>query len=274
MNNVISVNYVIATYAGCSKNRERFDKGITPFTLQLHLDKLIELLSTTSIIKQITITKPKVDVHYSYKEYYDIQDKIDMIEKKFNIPVEIIDMDNYSTGVSYSQYRRAFQDYPNFDFYILMEDDWIPIQKEFDILLIREWEERFPSHNSNAYLCLWYSTGMRRISNIYGITEYKAHAAISVGIISNKALTELSKWCKMNTQLDQYHFSLALQHIGTEIRDFSCNGENWKILFWETSKGIIYDFSYTVENKECLLAPLQYILKDKYGFQIVPKQTP
>ncbi len=264
MNNVISINYIIATYSGISKKRERFDKGITPSTLQMHLDKLIELLPTTRIIKQITITRPKVDLNKCYKEYYEIKDKIDIIEKEFSIPVKVVDMNNYSTGVSYSQYRRAFQDYPNFDFYMLMEDDWIPIQKEFDTLLIREWEKHFPFHNSNAYLCLWYAD----------IMKYKAHAAISVGIISNKALTELSKWCKMDTQLDQYHFSLALQHIGTEIRDFSYNGENWKILFWETSKGVIYDFSFTIKDKECLLAPLQYILKDKYGFQIVPKQTP
>jgi len=55
MNNDISINYIIATYSGISKKRERFDKGITPFTLQMHLDKLIELLPTTSIVKQITI---------------------------------------------------------------------------------------------------------------------------------------------------------------------------------------------------------------------------
>lgn len=259
----MSINYIIATYSGVSKKRERCDKGITPFVLQMHLDKLIELLPTTNMIKQVTITKPKVGRDNSYKEYYEIQDKVDIIEKDLHIPVKLIDMDNYSTGVSYSQYRRAFQEYPSFDFYMLMEDDWIPIQKDFDSILLNEWKRRFSSFDSNSFLCLWYAS----------IMKYKAHAAISVGIISNKALTELSKWCKMDTQLDQYNFSLVLQHIGTEIKDFSYNGENWRILFWETSKGVLYDFSYTIKDKECLLAPLQYILRDKYDFQIVPKMS-
>lgn len=142
-----------------------------------------------------------------------------------------------------------------------MEDDWIPLQKSFDSILLEEWDKRFSSHKHNAYLCLWYAA----------IMKYKAHAAISVGIISNKALTELAKWCKMDVQLDQYNFSLVLQHIGTEIKDFSYNGNNWRILFWETSKGLIYDFSHANKNKECLLAPLQYILKDTYDYKIVSK---
>lgn len=265
---VPSINYVIATYAGVSKRREQSDKGITPFILQMHLDKLIELLPSTNMIKQITITKPNVDLNKTYSEYYNIQDKIDIIEKQFKIPVKFIEMYNYYHGVSYSQYRKAHQDFPGFDFYILMEDDWIPNQKGFDVILLNEWNKRFTSHNANAYLCLWYAS-------IHG---HKLHAAISVGIISNKALTELSKWCKLETELDQYKFSRALEHIGTEIKDFSHDGNNWRILFWETSKGVIYDFSYTIKDnkdnkdKECLLAPLQYIVKDKYDFQIIPKQ--
>jgi hypothetical protein len=101
--------------------------------------------------------------------------------------------------------------------------------------------------------------------------KYKPHAAISVGLISNKALTELSKWAKMDVQLDQYNFSLVLQHIETKIKDFSCQGNNWRILFWETSKGVIYDFYYHIKDKQCLLAPLHFILKDKYDYQIVAK---
>jgi hypothetical protein len=256
-----SINYVIATYAGLSKRREKSDKGITPFILQMHLDKLIELLPTTSMIKQITITKPTVRVGTSYSEYYQIEDKISIIENQYNIPVKFVDMINYRTGVSYSQYRRAFQEYPDFDFYILMEDDWIPNQNGFDALLINEWMKRFASKDDNAYLCLWY----------VAIQGFKQHAAISVGIISNKALTELGKWCKMDVELDQFRFSKALEHIGTEVKDFSYDGNNWRILFWETSKGVIYDFSHKIKNKECLLAPLHYILKDKYDFKIVPK---
>lgn len=256
-----SINYIIATYAGTSRKRENSDKGMTPFILQLHLEQLIKLLPSTTLIKQITITKPKVDIGKSYKEYYDIQDKVEKIEKHFGIPVKFIEMNNYATGVSYSQYRKAFQEFPNFDLYMLMEDDWIPVQNQFDTLLINEWNKHFTSYNDNAYLCLWYAT----------ILKYKAHAAISVGIISNKALTEISTWCKLDQQLDQYNFSLVLQHIGTKIKDFSHHGNNWRVLFWETSKGVIYDFYHNKKDKECLLAPLHFIMKDKYDYQIVAK---
>lgn len=256
-----SINYIIATYAGKSKRREQTDNGMTPFILQLHLDQLIKLLPSITLIKQITITKPRVDVGKTYTEYYDIQDKVDIIEKQFGIAVKFIEMRNYATGVSYSQYRRAFQEFPGFDFYMLMEDDWIPVQNGFDTLLINEWNKHFTSYDENAYLCLWYAS----------IMKYKAHAAISVGIISNKALTELSKWSKMEDQLDQYNFSLVLQHIGTTIKDFSYHGNNWRVLFWETSKGVIYDIFSGIKDKECLLAPLHFIMKDKYNYHIVPK---
>ena len=259
--NVPSINYIIATYSGISRRREKGDKGMTPLVLQLHLEQLIKLLPSTTMIKQITITKPKVDIGESYKEYYDIDDKVKVIEEQFKIPVKCIEMNNYVTGVSYSQYRMAFQEFPDFDLYMLMEDDWIPVQSEFDTLLITEWNKQFTSYDDNAYLCLWYAS----------IMKYKAHAAISVGLISNKALTELSKWAKMDVQLDQYNFSLVLQHITTSIKDFSYHGNNWRVLFWETSKGVIYDFYSNIKDKECLLAPLHFIMKDKYNYEIVAK---
>ena len=256
-----SINYIIATYAGISRKREKSDKGMTPYILQLHLNQLIKLLPSTTMIHQITITQPIVDIGESYKEYYDIQDKVDIIQEKFGIPVKFIEMNNYATGVSYSQYRKAFLEFPDFDLYMLMEDDWIPVQSAFDTLLVNEWNKQFKSYEDNAYLCLWYAA----------IMKYKAHAAISVGLISNKALTELAKWAKMDVQLDQYNFSLVLQHIGTNIKDFSYHGNNWRVLFWETSKGVIYDFYHNVKDKECLLAPLHFIMKDKYDYHIVAK---
>ena len=256
-----SINYVIATYAGVSKKRETSDKGITPLVLQMHLDKLIEFIPSTSMISQVTIIRPNVIDSDSYSEYYQIEEKVDIIQNQYNIPVKFVNMENHATGVSYSQYRKAFQKYPNFDFYILMEDDWVPCQPCFDELLLSEWKNQFSTIRCNAYLCLWYTAIMR----------YKKHAAISVGLISQKALSELRKCCKMDVQLDQYNFSLALQRLGTKINDFSDHGSKWRILFWETSKGVVYDFSDTECNKECLLAPLQYILMDKYEYEIVPR---
>lgn len=142
-----------------------------------------------------------------------------------------------------------------------MEDDWIPMQQRFDELLLKEWQARFGVAEDNAYLCMWYACVM----------EFRPHAAISVGLISNKALSKLQSVCKMNVELDQYNFSLVLEKLSTKIADYSYSGNKWRILFWESNHGVIYDYSPSMPAQECLLAPIQYALKDKYVFVIVPR---
>jgi hypothetical protein len=256
-----TINYLIATYAGVSKKREKGDKGITPFVLQMHLVRLIALLPTVSLIKQITIIRPNVVDGESYEEYYKIEKYINEIEGKFNVPVRFVDMKNYSKGVSYSQYRYAFSQYPNFDLYMLMEDDWVPMQTNFDKLLISEWKSKFSSIDEKAFLCLWYAC----------IGKLKEHSAISVGMVSRTALSELQERCHLSQELDQYHFSLALEIIGTKIKDFSQSGNKWRIVFWESSEGVLYDFAPSGTAKECLLAPLHLCVLNEQNFQIIPR---
>lgn len=255
-----SINYLIATYAGISSKREEGDKGITPFVLQLHLKQLIKLLPSCTMIKQVTIIKPRVEDNDKYKEYYEIQQYVDDIEVRFGIPVKFVDMQNYKTGVSYSQYRQAFQLYPDFDLYMLMEDDWIPMQEHFDKLLMNEWYTHFKSVQDNAFLCMW----------IMSCKKFKPHAAISVGLISSVALKALKSRFDISVELDQYRFSLGLEVVGASIKDYSTD-TNWRILFWESSKGCIYDFSPLRFDQQELLAPLHFLLKDEYNFTIIPR---
>lgn len=259
----VSINYVIATYSGLSPKREKGDKGITKHILQMHLDKLIEYLPTTKYIKQVTITKPYVDTTNTYKEYYDIDDKVLTIEKEFNIPVRFIEMKNNLVGLSYSQYRMAYKEYPTFDFYLLMEDDWVPFQNCFDELLLKEWKKKYTSVKENGYLCLWYAK----------CREPNYHAAISVGIISNIAMLNFDKAYGLNDGYGQYSFSNKLEQLGTCITDFSDDGHNYRILFWESSQGVIYDFSNEHQDKSGLLVPLHYSLKihNNYDYDIVSR---
>jgi hypothetical protein len=255
-----SINYLIATYAGVSSKREEGDKGITPFILQLHLKQLIELLPSCSMIKQVTIMRPSVEDNDSYDEYYNIQTYVDDIEERFGIPVRFVDMQNYKSGVSYSQYRQAFEVYPDFDLYMLMEDDWVPMQERFDQLLMTEWYTHFASPCDNAFLCMWITSSRK----------YKPHAAISVGLVSNVALKALKSRFDISVELDQYRFSLGLEVVGTTIKDYSTD-TNWRILFWESGKSCIYDFSPSRSNQQTLLAPLHFLLKDEYNFTILPR---
>lgn len=142
-----------------------------------------------------------------------------------------------------------------------MEDDWIPFQQKFDELLLIEWNKHFNTYKGKSYLCLWYAA----------IMKFRNHAAISVGLISQSAMRELNNRCPIEFQMDQYNFSLGLEAIGVKIKDYSYSGNNWRILFWQTKDGVIYDFFHSIEGKKCLLAPLQYDLKDQYDFKVVPK---
>lgn len=261
-----TINYVIATYAGKSSKREFGDKDITPDILRLHLEQLISLLPSITAIKQITITKPLVKDDYVYNEYYDINDKVDIIEKQFGIPVNFIEMLNYQLGLSYSQYRMAYKKFPQFDFYMIMEDDWVPIQEEFDILLLKAWRQKFTSYKDLGYLCLWYAK----------CNSPQIHAAISVGIISQASMKAFDGKYHINQEFGQYEFSRHFEEdLNTPVKDFCDNGKSWRILFWQSSVGKIYDFSKSTIEKECLLAPLHYSLmksnEQKYQYEIVKK---
>lgn len=260
MSDPIRINYVIATFSGISPRRERVDKGITPSTLQLHLQHLIPLLPSCTMVKQITIVRPHVDTHQKYQDYYDISTYVDHIENTIGIPVKIIDINNYTTGVSYSQYRHTYSAYPDFDFYMLLEDDWVPVQHMFDKILLDAWSAKYKTTSDNGYLCMWYPTN----------TNYP-HAAISVGIISKVALETLHAHLPLSHELPQYEFSVTLVKLGTTITDYSENGDKWRILFWDTNFGSIFDYSYGAPAKECLIAPLQVILKDEKNYDIVER---
>lgn len=248
--NLSTINYVIATYAGRSLKRESGDKGITPHILRLHLEQLITLLPSVTAIKQITITKPSVKDDAIYNEYYDIDDKVQIIEKQYGIPVKFVEMSNYEHGLSYSQYRMVYKTFPQFDFYMVMEDDWVPVQQEFDKLLLNAWNQKFTSLKDLGYLCLWYAK----------CNLPKLHAAISVGIISQSAMKAFDEKYPMTQEFGQYEFSRTFEDLKASVKDFCDDGKSWRILFWQSSTGKIYDFSQSTTEKECLLAPLHYSL--------------
>ena len=255
----LSVNYVIATYGGKYLRREQTDKGITESTLKRHLQKLIVLLPSTKYIKQITIGKPIVKEEV-YKKYYDVQDEVNKIEE-LGVKVMFLRTPNKETGLSYSQWRETHKKYPDFDFYMVMEDDWIPNCSAFDSLLLDEWNKRIGHHNVPAYLCMWYA----KIHNL------PIHAAISVGLISKSAFINLAYHVPYSVELGQFEFSFELERAGVTIKDYSDSGHNYRLYFWSTAHGVIFDFSthYAYKNNNTLLIPLQYDLKDLIGFDIV-----
>ena len=144
-----SINYVIATYSGISKQREKHDKD-TPVILQKHMEVLSNNLKDNKYIKQVTIIQPLVN-EKSYEKYYDIDKYVSQIEQ-LGITVVLL-KPNIKFYSSYSQYIYAYTKFPDFCFYIVMEDDWIPFTKNFDEKLL----ENYKDYNYKGFHCAWVS---------------------------------------------------------------------------------------------------------------------
>ncbi len=133
MNNY-KINYVIATYN--SKGKRCHKNPLPEDILKCHIEKIMELNQN---ISQITIMKANSDNYY--KNYYDL----DKIIKKINIPIIVIDCENY--GYSAGQWLKAYELFTNkFDFYIFIEDDYCPGMNNFDDLLIECYKYKFPKN--------------------------------------------------------------------------------------------------------------------------------
>lgn len=253
-----NINYIIATYAGISAHRERFDRGLTPLILQKHMRKLVDLLPSTTMIHQITIVRPCVTTNAVYPDYYKIDDSISKIQS-MGIAVHFVETENSVVGVSYSQWRAAYREYPEFDWYITVEDDWIPLAESFDRLLLEAWEKQFRNHTDAGYLCMWYTS----------LCHLKPHAAISVGVISNIAFKLLKSNVKDTDHLHQYEFSKELERAGVKVCDYSNRAQSYRILYWCSRAGHLKDFLATENSaQDMIISPIHYDCIDEYKWEI------
>lgn len=125
------INYVISTYNGL--NKRNHSEPLPKDVLKTHLSKLLSLQHTLS---QITIMKPTSETFYP--EYYEVQSIIE----NFNIPIKIVDCENY--GFSFGQFLTAYKKYTDqFDYYIFVEDDYVPLIDGFDTILTKIYTQKF-----------------------------------------------------------------------------------------------------------------------------------
>ena len=97
-------------------------------------------------------------VHYWFmQEYYDIQS----LRHRFHIPLVEVVGPNYG---SYHHIFTAFEKFGDcFDFYLLMEDDYVPYLHNFDVQLINVYNKRFP--NSDGCLAgQWWGKGVQTVA--------------------------------------------------------------------------------------------------------------
>lgn len=248
----MSINYIIATYSGISKRREKYEPDCF-LCLQKQLKYISETITNNTKIKQITIMKPDTLKSKVYSEYYNIDKYKQKIESISDIKIIIHKCKNYKC--SYNQYIECFLKYPKFDYYITMEDDYSPHPTaiNFDLTLLKYYNDIFPENI--GLLCTWVNpSGFRGIK--------RQHAAISNSIISKDTLDKINLNKYTDIFIGQMEFSNIFLNNKIKLKDYSNQGKNYQIPYWRTNGGYIWEFS-KFKNNKYLLVPIQ-LLDNKY----------
>ena len=240
-----SVTYILATYGG-SDIRSISDSEEPPREdyLRIHLSKLEK--TDLSLVERIVISKPQTD--YLIPSYYEID------EAKKNFKSKLVEFPLENAYLSYGQYISVVRNFPETDYYIVIEDDYFPTIPNFVSELIRIHKKKL---SKGGYLCSFKST----YSGCF-----PPHAANSNGIIDGSSFrnallenpnpliysepfTAKEYW----RTCPQISFSLIFKD---RIKDFS---QEYNIPFWGSSsslKKVIYLSDYLPERKS-LFCPIQ-----------------
>lgn len=254
-----TINYIIATSADATTSRKK--DPYANFALRYQLDILSRILEESSCVKQVTIVRQEaVFVDEITKiEYYDTGKFLDIIRSK-NIKVEFLDVPK--KGISYTQYLLAYEAFPDYDYYLIMEDDWsINLQySKFDHDLLELYKNNFLC--DVGFLDCWSPKSGKHVGIFGGFAHHPHHSAITLGLLSNATIKNLINHIN-HIQLDlaslrQFLFSKLLMDSGSEIIDLPRAGFPTKILFWETPTNAILDFTEDPKVNEAFFVPVQF----------------
>lgn len=231
----MKINYIIATWNGI---RVKPIRNIYYYE-QVLKNHLKILNNTPNSITQITIMKPHSGIVNSY---YDVEltDKMVLIDCKNRFQ-------------SYGQWLEAVILFNDFDYYIFIEDDYVPAINNFDTKLIGLYKE-------DTYLC-----------SLATILGGKMHCAISNGIISKNTINNIliktnyanwlnnyagNTWNKTNYQVAFSHYLLD---NGIELIDYS---NHYIVNYFQSDTNKIINYSHEkVISKEEIFTPIQKIIK-------------
>ena len=266
----MSLNYIIASSNNTLERREPFDK-YCKYILQYHLQVLNKLLDTTTIVKQITIGCQMSDDYSG--EYYNIQKQIDEIRQK-GIRVEQLQLPK--EGISYTQYVRCYEAFPEYDYYLLMEDDWVinidSPRIPFDTFLVNLYEKTFS--DKMGFLNCWSPKDgifipKKGKGGFYGHIH---HSAIALGILSNAAFKAFINNVGNLNLLEQVSFSEYLVKGNVKIIDLPQLKIPTQILFWQTKEGVIKDYTEFKPFEAPFFVPIQFYYGKAVYVNMITKQ--
>ena len=239
----MQINYIIATYSAPIPSRMWDEKS--EFVLETNLNCLYPIVNKN--ITQVTIVCPKPRSE-PYKNYYNKEKWIEKFKAIPHTKLEYLDYEGENTHASYDQWIQAYLAFPNFDYYILCEDDYTIRNKNFDVELTRIYKEKFP--NNIGYLC-----------SRAGKNSHPYHAMISNGMVSRETFEKLGKnildiFYSKNSSFAQIKFSMLFQDDNISILDYS----EYYIVKFHPGGNKILDYSTKEGLQEELFVPIQTIL--------------
>ena len=240
------LNYIIATYNG----------NKVEYTLENQLQILYTIVMSNELkyLSQITVVCPPTKSKDKPFEYYYQKEKWNKLFKPTKVKLEYMDYVGDNNNASYDQWIQAYQKYPDFKYYIFMEDDYYIHSSltNFDEILVDYYNEKVKDNMNIGYVCSF-------ASKLHGFAH---HAAISTGIINKNTLELLGddvlqdfyKLAK-NTHC-QIAFSKLFTDIGIDIFSMHDDFYAW---FWCSGKRKLINYSTENANK-FMFVPFQYLL--------------
>lgn len=231
---MVRINYIIASWDGPRISKIK-DQTSYLNVLSNHIQHLNMIDNS---ITEVTIMKPNSPYN---NIYYDFDSN--------NLNINIVECENEFQ--SYGQwFKGVLLNLNKFDYFIFIEDDYIPNIDNFDIKLIDIYEE-------GTYLCGLLSDKMKNNKHIN-------HCAISNGIISNETIkniistVDFKEWFNnpksgenFNNTNYQIVFSKYFSDNGITLKDYT---NDYGVDFHYMGKIIDYSKNETLTK---ILTPIQ-----------------
>ena len=240
------INYVCPCWSGYRRGGDDLYNKDRSLYLKI---QLLRLLSLEHSLSQITICVPNNE-----EEPKEFRDFINKFPNKIkNSPVVVMETKN--TVSSYGPYHWVFEKYQDqFDAYILIEDDYVFIEHNFDRTLAK-WIEK---DKAVGYWC----------SRVGTCEDGTPIASVSNGIVPTWAFQKI--WTKYGCipHAGQVAFSDAFRDADIKMKDF---GSKYRAPFYGFGTCAWF---YHLNNRD-LIVPVQVFLEqNKYREVFLPSTWP
>lgn len=234
----MKVNCLVAAWTGVRRSVQKTGS----FFLDYHLNTLKQYKHKLS---QITVILPECPYNNTVSAPDQIQDT----------PVVLLERQNI--GLSYGSWSYAYDLYQDaFDYYILIEDDYVFCLDNFDDILL----DLIHSSPNCGYLCSQYEESPWEGRKMRG---WRPHAGVANGIVREEALAKVKS---MHGKLPYAHssdyncrgqidFSAAIIDAGYMISDFR---HRYACPYYSELTRSLTDFA--PKRKDVLIAPVQWHL--------------